>query len=78
MSQVKTVAFNLSAVGGIMKREIVGEECHDLNFIAEKYFDCYVENHVLCIFINIIVFIEHSILRQILNIIKSLGKSNCH
>lgn len=35
MSQVKTLAFNLSAVAGIKKREIVGEECHDLNFIVE-------------------------------------------
>ena len=35
MNQVKTVAFNLSAVGGIRKREIIGEKCHDLNSIVE-------------------------------------------
>ena len=35
MSQVKTLAFNLSAVGGIRKKEIVREECHDLNFIVD-------------------------------------------
>ena len=35
MSQVKTLAFNLSAVRGIRKRENVREECHDLNFIVD-------------------------------------------
>ena len=34
-SQVKTLAFNLSAVVGTRKRESVREECHDLNFIVE-------------------------------------------
>ena len=34
-SQLKTLAFNLSSLGGSKKREIVGEECHDLNFIVE-------------------------------------------
>ena len=35
MSQLKTLAFNLSSLGDSKKREIVGEEDHDLNFIVE-------------------------------------------